>query len=113
MSAAVLFPLFLVFFLVAFLSSTVTRSRLMEPGMETQFSRYHRRRGCEIGVVDCAKDFVYSRFSVHEKISGLGVSFMLPCYFRDLPYFLCMFHSRQSWDIGETLSVKDPILSSG
>jgi len=41
--AAVLFSLFLLFFLVAFfISSTITRSKLMEPEVEMQLSRYHR-----------------------------------------------------------------------
>jgi len=53
---------FFAYFIVAFLSSTVTRSGPIGPEMEMQLRGYHRCQGCKVAIVDCAKDFLYSRF---------------------------------------------------
>jgi len=60
MCAAVLFfCFFLVFFLVDFLSSAVTRLGLMEPEMEMQLSGYHRCMGCNFsGLVSLRASFI-------------------------------------------------------
>jgi len=42
MFTTIVFPLFLVFVVVAFLSSIVTCLRLMEQEMEMQLNSYHR-----------------------------------------------------------------------
>jgi len=36
---------------------SITQSRLIEPEVEVQLSRYHRWRGCSFSVVDFAKNF--------------------------------------------------------
>ena len=48
MFTTVFFPLFLVFFLVAFLPSIVTWFGLMEKEMEMELNGYHRLWGCII-----------------------------------------------------------------
>jgi len=74
MITTILFSLFLVFFLVAFLSSAVTRFGLMEPEIEMQLSGYGRCWGCSITMVDCVTFFIAGS-SAREAIRNHGDEF--------------------------------------
>jgi len=76
---------------------------------EMQLSGYHRFWGCSIAMVDCVKDFLYSRFLFTRRYQGqCGWISCFIVIFTSLPNFRRIFHFGTCVLLGGTLSNKIP-----